>query len=311
MARPKKLELIDKSRESMMCAVQTYNNPLIYFKAENFIILAIISWTYLLHAYYHEKRIEYRYYKMAGKSKRYDKTKHGAFKYWELDRCINNENSPIDQDSSNNLRFLIGIRNEIEHQMTDKIDEYISAKLQACAINYNYFLVKLFGEKYNIEKYLALAIQFSPITPSQQDILLENKQLSGNVNNFIIDFESNLKEEELKNEKYAYRVYYVPINVNRENQADKAVEFIKYGSQEAKDVEKILIKDREKKKYLPSQIVKLMNNEGYREFNIHTHTNLWKEKDAKNSKYNYGVKVVKQWYWYESWVEQVREYCKI
>lgn len=310
MARPKKLELIDKSREAMMTAVQTYNNPLISFKSENFIVLAIISWTYLMHAYFHENKIEYRYYKTTGQRKRYDRTKFGAFKFWELERCLNDERSPIDKDASNNLRFLIGIRNEIEHQMTNKIDEYIGAKLQACAINYNYYLVKLFGEKYNIEQYLALSIQFSPIIPIQEDILLDNNKLLGSINNFIVDFESDLSESELKSEKYAYRICYVPISVNRANQADRAVEFVKSGSEMAKDVERVLLKDREKKKFLPTQIVKLMNDEGYDDFTISKHTKLWQGKDAKNPKHNYGVRIVKQWYWYENWVEEVRKHCK-
>ena len=67
-------ELIRKSREAMIAAVQTYNNPAIVFKAETFITLAIISWTYLFHAYYRKKGIDYRYYKKLGKVKRYDKT---------------------------------------------------------------------------------------------------------------------------------------------------------------------------------------------------------------------------------------------
>ena len=41
-----KLELIKKSRESKLAAVQIYNNPTITFKAESFIVLSIISWTY-------------------------------------------------------------------------------------------------------------------------------------------------------------------------------------------------------------------------------------------------------------------------
>lgn len=45
-------ELLDKSKEAMVSAVQIYNNPLIKFKSEMFIITAIISWTYLMHAYY-------------------------------------------------------------------------------------------------------------------------------------------------------------------------------------------------------------------------------------------------------------------
>ena len=52
----KKQELVIKSREAMLAAVQIYNNPQIAFKAESFISLAVISWTYLLHAYYANKQ---------------------------------------------------------------------------------------------------------------------------------------------------------------------------------------------------------------------------------------------------------------
>ena len=43
-------ELLDKSKAAMVSAVQIYNNLLIKFKSEMFIITAIISWTYLMHA---------------------------------------------------------------------------------------------------------------------------------------------------------------------------------------------------------------------------------------------------------------------
>ena len=29
-----------------------------------------------------------------------------------------------------------------------------------------------------------------------------------------------------------------------------------------------------------------------------------------NKKYNYGVKISKQWYWYENWIDVVRDYCQ-
>lgn len=52
-----KKELAIKAREAMLSAVQIYNNPNIQFKSETFIVLSIIAWTYLLHAYYKEKGI--------------------------------------------------------------------------------------------------------------------------------------------------------------------------------------------------------------------------------------------------------------
>lgn len=305
-------ELIKKSREAMLTAVQIYNTPQIMFKAESYITLAIISWTYLLHAYYRKEKIEYKYFRQKGKKKFFDKTKHGAYKYWELERCLNEKSCPLDNETKNNLRFLIGIRHEIEHQMTNKIDEYLSAKLQACAINYNFYIIKLFGTKYNIGDELALVIQFSPLSTEQKDILQNNSHIATNVRNFITEFENNLTEETLCSPKYAYRVLFTPINVNRKGQADSVIEFIPSNSPFAEGIKAkyAVIKETEKKKYLPKEIVSKMQELGYKRFTIHKHTELWKDKDAKNTKYHYGVNVVKTWYWYDNWLKEVEKHCK-
>ena len=103
------------------------------FKSESFIVLMTIAWTYLLHAYYRQRNIEYWYFEQKAKRRKFDRTKRGAFKYWQLERCLNYAKSPIDKDTTNNLRFLTGLRNEIEHQMTRSPDNYLSARNQACA----------------------------------------------------------------------------------------------------------------------------------------------------------------------------------
>jgi hypothetical protein len=102
-----KNELIEKSREAMLSAVQIFNNPQIQFKSETFIVLAIIAWTYLLHAYYKHIKIDYRYYEKPKTKKVYNKTKRKAYKYWELERCLDDSSSPIDNASESNLKFLI------------------------------------------------------------------------------------------------------------------------------------------------------------------------------------------------------------
>lgn len=306
-----KVELVKKAREAMLSAVQLYNNPQVTFKAEAFITLAVIGWTYMLHAYYRSIGIDYRYCHTTGKKKTYDKTKYGAYKNWELERCLNDSSCPLDNETMANLRFLIGIRHEIEHQMTDKIDEYLSAKLQACAINFDYYICQLFGAKYNLSKELSLAIQFSPISPEQRDNLQDNLHITTNVKNFIVDFENVLSEEELRSSRYAYRVLFVPINAKRAGQADQVIEFVKSDSPLAKDLEKTyaVIKETEKLKYRPGEIVDLMKQKGYDKFSINKHTDLWKARDAKNKKYSYGVLVSNTWYWYETWLHEVENYC--
>ena len=135
------------------------------FKSEIYIVLMIIAWTYLLHAYYRDKNTDYRYFKEKNGHKKYDRTKRGAFKYWELERCLNDSKCPVDKDTANNLRFLIGLRHEVEHQMTTQIDDYLSARFQACCLNYNKYTKQFFGEKYGVDRYLAFSLQRIPKNP--------------------------------------------------------------------------------------------------------------------------------------------------
>lgn len=307
-----KNELLIKSREAMLSAVQVFNNPNILFKSEIFIVLSNISWTYLLHSFYRKIDIDYRYFEQKPKRKEFDKTKKGAIKHWELERCLSDNNCPIDSITKSNLLFLIGLRHEIEHQMTTRIDEFLSAKFQANCLNYNHYIKKLFGEKYGIDKHLSISLQFSNISDEHAKQLNDFSDLPSNIGSYINDFDNSLSEEEFNNPQYSYRVLYVPKTANRKGQADKVIEFIPSNSPEAQGLNKeyVLIKDREKPKYLPNQIIEIMKSKGYSNFSMYQHTKIWKELKAKDENKGYGVLVANAWYWYENWIEVVENYCK-
>jgi hypothetical protein len=305
-------ELVTKSREAALAAVQIFNSPLITFKSEIFVVLMNVAWTYLLHAYYRKQGIEYRYFRQNGKRRVFDKTASGAFKHWELERCLNAKESPIDKDSANNLRFLIGIRHEIEHQMTSRIDSSLSAKFQACCLNYNEYVKKLFGEKFGIDRHLAFSLQFSSISREQVTALQSAAQMPSHIKAYVTGFESELTQEEFNNPRFAYRVLFVAKTVNRKGQADEVIEFVKADSEFASDVNKAytVIKETERPKHLPKGIVAMMRLEGYRGFSVHAHTNLWQQMDAKKPANGFGVQVHNTWYWYDNWVEEVRKHCR-
>jgi hypothetical protein len=308
-----KSELLKKSREAALAAVQIFNNPNISFKSESYVVLMIIAWTYLLHAYFRDQKIEYRYWRMNGKRREYDKTKHGAYKYWELERCLSDDKSPVDNDTANNLRFLIGLRHEIEHQMTTRIDDILSARFQACGLNYNEYVKKLFGEANGIEKHLSFSLQFSTISTEQKELLEDQPGLPANIHGFIKEFDDGLSEEEFANSHYAYRILFVPKTANHKGQADRVIEFVKSDSPLAEAVNKeyAVIKETERKKYLPKQVVDLMKAEGFPRFSIHYHTRLWQSLDAQNAGKGYGALVAgKTWHWYERWVDIVRKHCQ-
>ncbi len=306
-----KTELLIKSREAMLTAVQIFNNPNIQFKSESFIVLSNISWTYLLHAYNRTQQIEYRYYEQHGQRRKFEKTKNGAHKYWELERCLNDRNCPIDNVAKSNLKFLIGLRHEIEHQMTTKIDDFLSARFQACCLNYNKYIKELFEDKLGIDKHLSFSLQFSSIDEEHANQLKEFKDLPKNIAIYINEFDENIPDEEYNDMRYSYRVLYVPKSANHKGQADKVIEFLPANSPEAEKLNKeyVLIKEREKPKFLPSQIVKLMHEKGYQKFGMYQHTQLWKTKDIDFKKHGYGTQVAKAWYWYQKWVDEVEKHC--
>lgn len=305
-------ELVTKSREAALAAVQIFNSPLITFKSEIFIVLMNIAWTYLLHAHYKKTGVEYRYYQQRGKRRQFDKTKSGAHKHWELERCLNDDACPIDKDAMNNLRFLIGIRHEIEHQMTSRLDSSLSPKYQACCLNYNDYAKQLFGDSYGIDKHLAFSLQFSSISAEQVKTLPASQAMPSHIKSFVEGFEGKLSEEEFNSPKFAYRVLFVAKTANRKGQADEVIEFVKSDTALAADVNKTyaVIKETERPKHLPSDVVASMRQEGFEEFSIHWHTKFWKDKDAKNAGKGFGVKVGKLWYWYDVWVDEVRQHCK-
>ena len=318
MARSRKIgsiknELIHKSKESMLSAVQIFNNPNMQFKSESFIVLAIIAWTYLLHAYYRSNRIEYRYFELNGKRKRFYCTTCGAHKYWELEKCLSSSDSPIkDKAIISNLKFLIGLRHEIEHQMTTKIDNFLSARFQACCLNYNHYLKELFPKQEGIERYISMSLQLSSLSEKQFDQLKDNKELPQNISTYIQEFDRELPDSIFEDRGFSYRVFFVPKTVNRKGQADAVIEYIPADSEMAKGVNKeyVFIKEREKSKYSPSNVCEKMQEEGYKKFKIYQHTQLWKDEKAKDKSKGFGVLVVRTWYWYESWIEFVRKHCE-
>lgn len=307
-----KNELITKSREAMLAAVQIFNNPNILFKSETFCVLSIISWTYLLHAYFRNSNIEYRHHSIVGVRKKFDKTARGAYKYWELERCLNDEQNPVDNISKENLKFIVGLRHEIEHQMTTRIDDFLSARFQACCLNYNEYIKRFFGDEYGIDKHLSFSLQFSTIAEDHASQLRDFSNLPPNIAAYINDFDASLNDSIFNDMHFSYRVLYVPKSVNHRGQADRVIEFISADSPEAVGLnrELVLIKDREKNKLLPSDIVNKMKELGYVKFSMYDHTIFWKEMDAKNPSKGYGVNVARTWYWYENWMLKVKEYCE-
>ena len=302
-------ELLVKAREAMIAAVHSFNSAGLTFRAELYIVTAIIAWTYLLHAWFKREGIDYRHTKLVNGVKVAVLTPSGAEKYWELSHCLGHSRSPINPAVATNLRFLLELRHEIEHRSTSRIDDAVSAKLQACCINFNDAIKTLFGPQYGLERRLPIALQFVTFSPDQQALLKKAANLPRHVETMMDGFERQLTPEQQADPRFAFRVFMIHKVSNRAPGADLAVEIVPAGSEVAEKFN-FALKEVEKKKYLPTDIVSIIKSEGFNLFTMDSHTKLWKALKAKEPSKGYGAIIVgKHWYWYDTWLQRVREEC--
>lgn len=306
-------ELVQRSKEAALAAVRLFNDPQAHFKSETYIVLMVIAWTYLLHACYRKMRVDYRHFIVVNGRRKYERTKRKSFKYWELERCLDEQQSPVDKDAANNLKFLIGLRHEIEHQMTRRLDSYLSARYHACAVNYNEHVKRLFGSHHGLDQHLGFSIQFAQVSPHQITLTESVPQIPARLQSYISEFDGSLSQAELESDKFAVRLLFSRKLANRPGQADAVIEFVAPDSEIAKAIDKQfwVKKEVERKKYRPKDVVARVQDAGFRRFRIQPdHREMWKSEDAKNPGKGFGVEVAGSWFWYDSWVSRCIELCE-
>jgi hypothetical protein len=307
-----KRELITKSREAALTAIRVFNDPQVTFKSETYIVLMVIAWTYLLHAYYRSKGIEYRYYKQGAKRKIFSRTKNGNHKYWELERCLDCDDCPVHPDAKANLKFLIGLRHEIEHQMTKSLDNYLSGRYQACALNYNEHIKQMFGGEYGVDSQLTYSIQFLQLAAEQLSGPVPEAQIPDRLKAYLVAFDSTLSPEQFASERFSFRLVFSKKLVNHPGQADRVIEFIDSKSELAQqiDKERWVKREVERPKYRAKDIVAMVRKAGFKNFRVTPeHSRMWKRQDAKDPAKGFGVEVQGLWFWYDSWAKRCIELC--
>ncbi len=304
-------ELVQKAREAQIAAIQSFNNPAINFRAEIYIVLSTIAWTYAFHAFYVKTGVDYRYYKTERGQRVVETTQDGLERYWELTKCLEAPECPLTDVIKANLKFIIKIRNSIEHRYTGNVDAKVASKLQASALNFNTWLVEQFGGEYRIDSDFGVAIQMSSFAHDQAKLLYAAQDVDAKIDAIIEGLDHDVPDPIFNDPKYAFKVLFVEQSTNRAGQADAVVEFVRAGTATEEEISRIIFKDRERPKYKPSQVVAEMRKRGHAWFNMSHHTTARDSCDAKNPKNGYGVQLAdNQWYYYDHWLEKVDEHCQ-
>ena len=106
---------LEKARSAAISAVEVYNRPGSAFRTPHYLVLITIAWTALFHAIFYNRHQRPWHRKKAGKAFRYVRV-DGEFKHWELEECCNQFWGTKNPPERENIRFLIGLRNRIEHR---------------------------------------------------------------------------------------------------------------------------------------------------------------------------------------------------
>jgi hypothetical protein len=276
--------LLHKAKEFALLAVSTYNNPYTEFKTYGFIVNIVIAYTALLHAAFEKKGVNYFHLDDDENPIFID----GEEKAWELSECADNYWKGIQSPEKSNIKFLIGLRNKIEHRSLPAIDLAVSGECQSALSNFETLLVEEFGDEHALTASLAIAMQLTRISEQAQIDALKQLQKDNYrvVREYMETYRNDLNDDVVQSQKYRVRAFLVPKLGNHAKSSDFAVEFInvnKLTEDELQNYEQgvAFIKGVENPfKLRPSKVVELVSKK-IDHFNIALHTKCWKLYESR------------------------------
>lgn len=289
---------VRKAVEIFKTAILVYNNNMLLTRSETFIVLSIIAWTYLLHARLIRQGIAAVYKNADGTSILVD----GQEKLWELSYCIDRPEAGISAGEKANLKYLIAIRNAIEHRSAEDINDALQAKIQANALNFLSYAKEKFGTKYDFSHDLAFAIQLQALTLMSPNALKGGAPVAKAIQAVNALLEGPMTQAEFNDPAYSFRVYVVPKVTNNAKKADQAVIYSPVGS----DVE-VAIKLVERPKYRMKEAIKKLLDDYGLTVSSYQFQQAWQLNDLKNSSKGLAVQLGGQWFWYQEGIDKIKE----
>lgn len=291
-------QCLEKSRDSALLAIETYNKPAIKFRSGGYIVLMVISWTSLFHAIFFRNKIK-PFYRVKD-SNRFDK-KDDDFCYWELKECVKQYfKTDTENPIRKNLEFFIPLRNKIEHKSLPEIDPDLFAECQALLLNYDKILEMEFGLDFCIRESLSFSLQLFPSSSNLAEAIKSNPDAK-KVKDFINKYRSSLTTDILESGQYSFKAFLLQV-ANHKSVDALPIQFVKYDEltdDEKRNVNRIaaLVKVKErpvsgKDLLMPGKVVEIVqlglgnpkihkNGKTKNKFNPDTHTRCWKKYSVR------------------------------
>lgn len=297
-----------KAREFAILAVSVYNNPTINLKTYGYIVNITIAWTALFHAIFEKNKIDYFYKIKGGKYKLID----GEKKAFELSECSKTFWKGKTNPVMENIKFLVGLRNKIEHRSLPELDFIVAGECQSCLTNFENMIVQEFGDEYSLNANLAISMQLSRISQKSQERAIKEFQSKnyGVIRRYIKDFQDGLTNDVKTSQEYRLSVFLVPKLKNHAKSSDMTIEFIKAEPGTKDEIEQYekgiaYIKGDVESPYKikPTIVVQQVNEAIESRFTMHNHTQARKKYKARPKDKKPGFKQK-----YCGWVEGHDDY---
>ncbi len=258
-------ERLIRAREAMMLAVQVFNSPSLSFKTEVFAILANVAWTYLLHEFYARKGV-----RIVGRDGR----------SLLLSQMTKRRDCPLTDGVVRNINALKEIRDEVEHSLLGRSDFQWLALFQACCLNFENNLCRLFGEQLSLQKELAFALQFAKLDIEQLSEV-EKHHLPQRIQALDARLRKGLTEEQLQDIEYQFRVIYT---LDSASKSQSHIHFIHPESDEAEKIRNVLVKYKtadELYPHKPNMVTRLVADRSGMKFTNRNHVQAWRKYKAR------------------------------
>ncbi len=281
--------LVLKARQSALLALDVYNRPSTQFRTEGYIVLMIVAWTAALHAIFERDGIEYFHQDEHGDPETVD----GQPKTWAVAECVRRHFGNGSPPVRENLEFIIGLRNAIEHRYAPGIDAHVAGECQALLLNLERLISDEFGDSYSIGDALSVPLQTSTLRGTARAASLRELQRAHyeEVMRYVEDFRSDLPDAVYADPAYSFRVFLIPKIGNHRSSSDAAFEFVKYDPDSPDDMAALqkqvaLIRDRQvpvanQGRYRPKRVAEKVAERLGRPFRLHHHTLAWKYYDVR------------------------------
>lgn len=278
-------ELVTKSRESALLAVQVFNNPLIHFRFPSFCIHMIIAFTSLFHALFEEAGIDYIY---RNKDNPEHRTKAGQPRFWDLSRCVKQWWGDNNDAIRSNIELFIQLRDEAEHRFAPAFDLAVAGECQSLILNFEKMLTDEFSPYYGLGGQISIPLQLTS-RPNKERINAMRELQKADYNflrNFLDVYRSSQSEDILASLDYCFSVYLLPKAANRLSSSDFTMEFIRpedLDDEQMADLQRRIALIKMKQVPVinlgglrPSQVVRMVQESTEPRFRLYDHSCAWR-----------------------------------